>query len=76
MKLNIRTKLLGGFLVIVALLIFISGLSIMKMAGMNSNSVQMQSYNFPRSSILLRSGPSCTSCAVICSSLSSKPMIR
>lgn len=47
MKLNIRTKLLGGFLVIVALLIFISGLSIMKMAGMNSNSVQMQSYNFP-----------------------------
>ncbi|MFD2875193.1 methyl-accepting chemotaxis protein [Paenibacillus rhizoplanae] len=47
LKLNIRTKLLGGFLVIVALLVFISGLSIMKMAGMNSNSLQMQSYNFP-----------------------------
>ncbi|WP_238652589.1 methyl-accepting chemotaxis protein [Paenibacillus piscarius] len=47
MKLNIRTKLLGGFLVIVALLIFISGLSIMKMGAMNSNSLQMRDYNFP-----------------------------
>ncbi|WP_340026744.1 methyl-accepting chemotaxis protein [Paenibacillus sp. FSL K6-1096] len=30
-----------------ALLVFISGLSIMKMGAMNSNSLQMQSYNFP-----------------------------
>ncbi|WP_197073034.1 methyl-accepting chemotaxis protein [Paenibacillus sp. FSL R5-0912] len=47
MKLTIRTKLLGSFLGIVALLLLISGLSIVKMGQMNSNSVEMRSYNFP-----------------------------
>ncbi|CAH1224199.1 hypothetical protein PAECIP111892_05436 [Paenibacillus auburnensis] len=47
MKLNIRFKLLGSFLVVVALLLFISGLSIMKMGQMNSDSEEMRDYNFP-----------------------------
>ncbi|AIQ39356.1 methyl-accepting chemotaxis protein [Paenibacillus sp. FSL R7-0297] len=47
LKLTIRTKLLGSFLGIVALLLLISGLSIVKMGQMNSNSVEMRSYNFP-----------------------------
>ncbi|OKP94426.1 methyl-accepting chemotaxis protein [Paenibacillus sp. P32E] len=47
MKFNIRTKLLGSFLLVVALLLIISGLSIVKMGQMNSNSVQMREYNFP-----------------------------
>lgn len=47
LKLNIRTKLLGSFLVIVVLLLLISGLSIIKLGQMNSNSVEMRNYNFP-----------------------------
>ncbi|WP_379163717.1 methyl-accepting chemotaxis protein [Paenibacillus sp. sgz5001063] len=47
MKLNIRTKLTGSFLLVIALLLFISGLSIVKMGQMNDNSLQMREYNFP-----------------------------
>lgn len=47
MRFNIRTKLLGGFFAVVALLVFISLLSINKMGQMNSNSVDMRDYNLP-----------------------------
>ncbi len=47
MKFNIRVKLLGSFLAIVALLLFIGGLSIVKMGQMNSNSEEMRDYNLP-----------------------------
>lgn len=47
MKLNIRAKLLGSFIIIVVLLIVISGLSIMKMGVMGSNSEEMKTISLP-----------------------------
>lgn len=47
MKLNIRKKLLGSFLIIVALLVFISILSINRMGQMNSRSEQMRDIALP-----------------------------
>jgi methyl-accepting chemotaxis protein len=47
LKLNIRTKLLGSFLIIVALLVVISWMSINKMGAMGTSSVNMRDNSLP-----------------------------